>query len=142
MDLLIKYKTEDSNSEETERFIEAFNVGRTFISSHSNLWRPNIDIYSIDDHLYVKADLAGVSTDDVKVSYHNGVLTISGRRTDEEKRKNKRFFQMEIDYGKFVRRIKFPFELDTESAEANYEDGFLIVSFRIITDEERRIKLS
>lgn len=142
MDLPVKFKFGKRKKGELEKLIEFYKFGHTFIAPTSNLWSPDIDIYSIGDKLYVKVDIAGVKVDDINVSFKNGILTIQGRRHDEDRGKKRRYYQMEINYGKFTRRIEFPFELDLDSAEANYIDGFLIVTFRMITDEEKKIKLT
>jgi HSP20 family protein len=141
MDFIFKYKEGKDKPEKIERVMELYKLGHRFVAPIANGWSPNIDIYSIEDQLYVKVDVAGISIDDIKISYYDKVLTISGKRLDTDRRRKKKFYQMEIDYGKFLRRIKFPFQLEADKAEADYEDGFLTIKFNIITDEEKRIKL-
>src|SRR5581483_5360107 len=43
-------------------------------------WSPTVDIAETDKEYTVKADLAGVRKEDVKIEVHNGVLTVSGER--------------------------------------------------------------
>ena len=49
-------------------------------------WAPALDVLQEDGDIVVRAELPGVKLEDVDITLHNGVLTISGERRAEERR--------------------------------------------------------
>src|SRR5688572_32470320 len=49
-------------------------------------WAPALDVLQEDGDIVVRAELPGVKLEDVDITLHNGVLTISGERRAEEQR--------------------------------------------------------
>jgi HSP20 family protein len=102
-------------------------------------WEPLVDIDETRDAIRVKVELAGVRPDDIHVelSGDNRTLTVSGVRRDNQEEADERtmFHQMEIYFGPFERLITLPSrpEVDRENVQANYRDGFLIVSLPKVT---------
>src|SRR3954449_6323886 len=58
-------------------------------------WSPAIDVLQQDDDLVVRAELPGVSPEDVDITVQNGVLTISGK-LDEEREEARRDSPQEV----------------------------------------------
>jgi len=46
-------------------------------------WSPAIDVIQEDEDLVVRAELPGAKPEDVDITVHNGVLTISGKLEEE-----------------------------------------------------------
>jgi HSP20 family protein len=90
-------------------------------------WAPAIDVQETDKEYLLKADLPEVKKEDVKVDVKNGVLTIEGERKQEKEEKGKTFHRIERSYGKFVRRITVPTEVDETKIAAEFKDGVLNV---------------
>jgi HSP20 family protein len=90
-------------------------------------WNPRVDIQETDAEFLLKADLPDVKKDDVKVEFDEGVLTVEGERKQEKEDKGKRFYKVEREYGKFVRRFILPTEVDAEHTKAEFKDGVLHV---------------
>jgi HSP20 family protein len=90
-------------------------------------WNPRVDIQETDTEFVLKADLPDVRTEDVKVEFDNGVLTVEGERKQEKEDKGKRFYKVEREYGKFVRRFILPTDVDGEHTKAEFKDGVLHV---------------
>lgn len=90
-------------------------------------WAPAIDVEETDREYRIKADLPEVMKNDVKVNIENGVLTIEGERKQEKEEKNKKFHRVERAYGKFVRRLALPTEVDAQKVAAEFKDGVLNV---------------
>lgn len=87
-----------------------------------------VDMYETDDNLVVSADLPGLKPEDVDISITENTLTIKGEfRSEEEGERGNVHFQ-ERRYGKFQRSIALPSNVDTNAAEAEFEDGVLQVS--------------
>lgn len=90
-------------------------------------WAPAIDIQETDGEYLVHADLPAVKKEDVKVSVQDGILAVEGERKHEKDEKGKRFHRVERSFGRFVRRITLPTDVDQRKVEAEYKDGVLVV---------------
>jgi HSP20 family protein len=90
-------------------------------------WAPAVDVQETDKEYIVKADLPDVQKEDVKVGIEDGVLTLEGERKQEKEEKGKKFHRVERVYGKFVRRLALPMEVDAQKVAAEFKDGVLNV---------------
>ena len=90
-------------------------------------WAPAVDVQETEKEYIVKADLPDVRKEDVKVGIENGVLTLEGERKQEKEENNKKFHRVERVYGKFVRRLALPMEIDPQKVAAEFKDGVLNV---------------
>ncbi|SFM54148.1 Hsp20/alpha crystallin family protein [Marinobacter pelagius] len=91
-------------------------------------WAPAVDIKETDQAFTVEAELPGMSKDDVKVTVHDGVLTIKGERRQEEETEDKKMHRIERFYGSFMRRFTLPDNVDENSVKANFKDGVLTLT--------------
>lgn len=101
-------------------------------------WVPTVDIAEDDNAYIIKAELPGVSKENVKVTVENGILTISGERQFEKKEKNRRYHRVERAYGNFVRSFTLPDDANNGEVNAEYKDGILHV--RVAKCENARPK--
>lgn len=90
-------------------------------------WAPAIDVQETDAEYLVKADLPDVPKADVKVGLDRGILTIEGERKQEKEEKGKKFHRVERTFGKFVRRLNVPSEVDEQKIGAEFKEGVLTV---------------
>lgn len=90
-------------------------------------WAPAIDVQETDAEYLVKADLPEVKKEDVKISVQDGVLAVEGERKQEREEKGKTFHRIERSYGKFVRRLTVPTDVDQGKVAAEFKDGVLNV---------------
>jgi HSP20 family protein len=88
-------------------------------------WAPPVDIYETDDALILKAELPGVSKDDVSVEIHQNTLILRGHRKHEAEVKEDRYHRVERAYGPFQRSFVLPTLVDQEHVQATYKDGVL-----------------
>jgi HSP20 family protein len=91
-------------------------------------WTPAVDVVTKDNDMVIRAELPGMKRDDVEVSFHNGVLTISGERKEEEEHKDAGYLVKERRYGSFRRSMTLPEGIDEEKIKANFKDGLLEVT--------------
>jgi len=89
-----------------------------------------IDVYQQDDRVCVRASVPGVKPEDLNVSLDQGVLTITGEFNDsyEKDRQGSKMFHREHSYGKFLRSVRLPSDVDENSIDAQFENGVLTVS--------------
>lgn len=93
-------------------------------------WSPATDILSRDGDLVLRAELPGVKQEDVDVTLSSGVLTISGKRKDEQESKGAGYHSRELRYGSFSRSMRMPEGVDSEDIHARFEDGVLEVTMK------------
>jgi HSP20 family protein len=91
-------------------------------------WSPSVDVSETDKEYLIKVELPGVDKQDVKVSIHEGVLTIQGERKLESEEKNKKYHRVEREYGRFARSFVLPENVDETSVGASHKDGLLNVT--------------
>lgn len=88
-------------------------------------WTPSVDVSETEDEYLIKVELPEVRKEDVKVTIHDGVLTLRGERKLETEEKNKKFHRVERAYGSFARSFTLPENVDDGSVEAQHKDGML-----------------
>ena len=86
-------------------------------------WAPPVDLYETDDALILKAELPGVSKDDVHVEIHQNTLILRGQRKHEAEVKEENYHRVERAYGTFQRSFVLPTLVDQEHVQATYKDG-------------------
>jgi HSP20 family protein len=99
-------------------------------------WIPPMDLVEADDHFVLKADLPGLSDDDVAIEVHDGTLRISGERKNEHEQRESGWYRVERSFGSFSRSLTLPDGIDPDSIKAEFHDGVLEV--RIPKPEERK----
>lgn len=90
-------------------------------------WNPLLDVTQDNENIYVKAELPGLKKDEINLSLHEGVLTLSGERHEESKKEDEKVFREERIFGRFSRSITLPSMVDPEGIKATYRDGILTV---------------
>ena len=95
--------------------------------NHFADWTPAVDLEETEKEYTLKADLPDMQKSDVKVGIDGGVLTIEGERKKEQEEKGKKFHRIERSYGKFVRRMPVPSDVDQQHVGAEFKDGVLRV---------------
>jgi HSP20 family protein len=88
-------------------------------------WTPPVDIYETDDALVLKAELPGVSKDDVSIEVHQNTLILRGQRKHEAEVKEENYHRVERAYGTFQRSFVLPTLVDQDKVQATYQDGVL-----------------
>jgi HSP20 family protein len=117
---------------------EAFPFGAEFKDFE---WMPQIEMLQTNGDLMVKAELPGLTKDDVKVELTDETLTISGERKEEKEEKREGFYRSERSYGRFYRQIPLPEGVKTDKANATFRNGVLEVTVPVTKSESKARKL-
>jgi len=100
-------------------------------------WMPPIETFRRGDRLVVRADLPGLRKEDVSVEIDDGVLTISGERSEEDVDDREGYYHSERSYGQFQRSLALPEGITGESCDATFKDGVLEVTIPVPKVAER-----
>ena len=90
-------------------------------------WTPALDLSQTNDDVVAMVELPGMRKEDIDISLHDGMLTISGERKDETPEGDKTA-RTERFVGKFRRSISLPTRVDVNKVNATYKDGILTVT--------------
>jgi HSP20 family protein len=93
----------------------------------SQAWAPAVDITERKDAYLVAAELPGVGTDDVEITFQDGLLTIQGERHTAADAPGEKVHRSERRYGAFRRSITLPSHVQADKIEASAQDGVLMI---------------
>ena len=88
-------------------------------------WLPAIDVTAGEKEIVVRAEVPGVSPENIEVTVTGRVLTISGDKQAASENNEEDVHYAERRFGSFRRVIKLPTAVDTESITASHKDGVL-----------------
>jgi HSP20 family protein len=125
----------DSLQSEVNRVFDAF-FGTAGANGRVRRWVPAMDLVEDDEQLILRADLPGLSRDDVEIEIKDRVLTVSGERKTEDEQRSEGFYRVERAFGSFSRSMTLPDGIDAERVSAEFADGVLEV--RIPKPEQRK----
>lgn len=91
-------------------------------------WSPAVDISETAEAYVIKAELAGVKREDIKVTLDHGVLTLRGERKLEKEDKDEKHHRIERFHGTFARSFVLPEDADEADIKAEYAEGVLTLS--------------
>jgi len=97
---------------------------------------PSVDMFEEGDELVIKAELAGIRREDIRVELSGSTLTLSGEKRSEEKVQRKDYYCVEQAYGSFCRSLDLPEGINLDHVKAAYKDGLLEI--RIGREAEAR----
>lgn len=147
-------------SEQMDRLFEDFGVGshaltpgRGFMSGGlmsdmdefgRGLWSPQIETFEREGQLVIRADLPGLTKDEVNVDLSDDAITISGERRNENEERREGFYRSERSYGSFYRQIPLPQGVNAEDAKATFRDGVLEITMQApqLQSQRRRLEIS
>jgi HSP20 family protein len=129
----------DSLQSEMNRVFDAFfgaNGNTSGGNGRMRRWVPAMDLVEQGDHLVLRADLPGLSEDDIEIEVKDGVLTLAGERKAENQEKADGYYRVERSFGRFSRTLTLPDGIDPDKIAANFDRGVLEV--KIPKPEERK----
>lgn len=97
-------------------------------SEFSNGWAPALDLREDKDNLLAVLEVPGMKKEDIEVSVHEGVLSISGERKRESESDEAGLHRNERSYGRFQRTLTLPKPVKVADIKAAYKDGILTVT--------------
>jgi len=92
------------------------------------VWSPLTDIREDEDKYSLHLDLPGVKKEDVKITFNNGQIAISGERNFEKEEKNSKYHHVERAFGKYYRAFNLPEKIIEDRIDAEFKDGILKIT--------------
>jgi len=134
--------------EDLDRMFEDFGSARGSGGNLSSLgdrgglgmdWSPPVEMFERDGQLVIRADLPGLSPDDVRIEVSDDALVIEGeRRSEIEVEDEGGVYRSERTYGRFSRAIALPDEVDASQAQARFDNGVLEIVLPLPEQSQRR----
>lgn len=104
-----------------------------------------MNISETDKAYTVTAELPGLEQKDIELTLDEGLLTISGEKSEESEEEGKTFHRVERSYGKFTRTLQLPADADENGITASMKNGVLSVTVAKMAKPEKtqkRIEIS
>jgi HSP20 family protein len=105
-------------------------------------WVPALDVWETEDELVYAFDLPGMSKEDVRIEYEDGMLTVSAKRERTFEVKEDRYARFERRFGTFSRTVALPQGVSESGIRADFNDG--VLEIHVAKPEEakpRRIEI-
>src|SRR5713226_916663 len=137
-------------ADEMDRIFEGFGLGRLGLAprlgrglrssgrGELEVWAPEIEVFHRNNELVVRADLPGLTKDDVKVDITEDSITIQGERKQEREEEREGVYRSERSYGSFLRVIPLPEGAMADQAKATFKDGVLEITMPAPPEQVRR----
>ena len=123
-------------------FDNFFSSQRPFFSLSEKVWNPPADVYETSDSLVVKMEVAGVCQKTLEIIAENNFLIIRGCRGEDVPLDKENYHLMEIRYGHFERTFEMHTRLNPDKVNAQYCNGFLIVTIAKMKSKAKPIAVN
>ncbi|MDT5093899.1 MAG: hypothetical protein QOH60_3262 [Mycobacterium sp.] len=90
-----------------------------------------MDLYKVDDHYVLTADLPGVDPGSVDVNVDNGTMTVTAHRTAQPAENAVQWLSNERFFGTYRRQLSLGEGIDASAISATYENGVLSVTIPV-----------
>jgi HSP20 family protein len=101
---------------------------------------PALDVAEDENEFVVKAEVPGCKAEDIDISVHGNMLTISGEKKQEKEEKVKNQYHVERSYGSFRRDLTLSSEVDPDKVDATCKDGVLSIKLPK-TEKTKAVKI-
>ena len=115
-----------------------FGVPQTRRNLTAPVHAPRFDFVETEEDYQLRADLPGIAEENLDITVHEGILSVSGSRSEETTEEGANFLLRERQYGSFERRIKLPKDANAELVQAKLQDGVLAIT--VAKTEERKAR--
>lgn len=91
----------------------------------ASTWAPAVDIYETPDTIVMKAELPGLTREDIEIQIRDNTLTLKGERRFAKDVQEENYLRIERAYGAFQRSFTLPATVQQEKTRAVFRDGVL-----------------
>lgn len=102
----------------------------------------SVDVYQTSESIVIEAMVAAVKPEDLDVSITREVVTIKGRRDNNQHIDDEHYFARELYWGAFSRTIVLPQEIEPEGSDAKIRNGLITITLpKIDKDRAHRLRV-
>ena len=95
----------------------------------------DLSVSEDDKSVYIEANMPGLDSDDIEVTYHKGQLWLRGEKKEEEENKKRKFYRYSSN--SFSYRLAVPGDIDEKSEpDAEYKNGVMKVTFKKLAEAQ------
>ena len=128
-----------TNKNEISEYEEEINLDEEL---EENIWQVAIDILETPYEMIILAPIAWIELDDIDLLFNKSILTIKWYRQKPEIYSEDIIVRnSECFWGKFLRNVILPDNLDFDSIKANLENNLLIITIQKLQFSSQNIKI-
>ena len=120
-----------------------FNEDR-YLARNRDDYYPAVNIEENEDAYRVSIELPGMEKKDIKISFQDDVLTVSGEKKDQKEENDRNYHYFERRFGKFERSFRIHTDVIVDKIDAGFKDGVLTVDMpkaEIVKPKEIEVKV-
>lgn len=102
---------------------------------------PKADIYEDEKQVTLKAELPGMTKDEIEVEIAADAVKLSGEKKKEETVERDNYYRSERSVGSFTRTFTLPAEIRPEKAKASFRDGVLEITMPKVAEAQKKVKV-
>ncbi len=112
-------------------------------TTNAGMMFPPVDVVMEKDNVLVRAEVPGMTKDNLDISLNGDILTIKGEKHQEKESKEKNIYRSERVYGSFQRSFVLPSAVNAEKISAAYNNGVLEITLPKKEEEKgKQIQIS
>ena len=124
---LVRYNPWRDLSQLERDMEKIFGEGWDWASTSTTQGPATIDMYIEDDKLVIEAALTDFKKEEVKITATGSMLDIAAEHTAKEKQQATRDYLLHESSHSYHRRVSLPEGIDVDKAEADFNDGRLVI---------------
>lgn len=101
-------------------------------------WSPAMDVTEREGDYVIQAEVPGLDKKDIEIILTQGLLTIKGEKTREDKEKQDTVHISERRYGAFTKSLRLPDAIEPTGVKAITRDGILTITIPKAEEEKPR----
>lgn len=105
----------------------------------ANSQTPAIELKETDTDVILRAEVPGMSAENLDVQVTRNAVAITGENRHEQKSETKGYFHSEFRYGRFQRIVPLPAKVENDQVKAEFKDGILTLTLPKAADERRKV---
>ena len=107
-------------------FLDVSKLFSKMINNRKENFLPTLNIKEDDKNVIVTMEIPGMEKKDINIEYEDGVLNVTGVKTEEKTEKNEagKYIYQEIQSGSFARQVLVG-NIDFDKSKAEYKNGVL-----------------
>jgi HSP20 family protein len=127
---------------EIDFLFDRFGLERTLFEPAETLWTPDVEMFRRDNMIVVRADVPGMTKNDLTIEVTDGQLVLRGERKQEKEEKKEGYYKAERTYGAFYRTLPLPEGTKIDEAKATIKDGVVEIVVPTTKLEEKKRTLT